>query len=50
MPFGAGGGGPYNMNKMSSKPPPGYVCKRCGNPGHFIKECPTNTDPTFDPY
>jgi hypothetical protein len=21
-------------------PPPGYVCKRCHVPGHYIKDCP----------
>lgn len=29
-------------------PPPGYECKRCGKPGHFIKYCPTNGDPNYD--
>jgi hypothetical protein len=35
-------GGPVGI------PPPGYECKRCGKPGHYIKYCPTNGDPTFD--
>jgi E3 ubiquitin-protein ligase RBBP6 len=30
------------------KPPPKYVCHRCGQPGHFIKECPTNNNSAFD--
>lgn len=34
----AGGGAPY----------PGYVCKRCGMSGHYIKYCPTNGDSNFD--
>lgn len=34
----AGGGAPY----------PGYVCKRCGMTGHYIKYCPTNGDANFD--
>lgn len=29
-------------------PPPGYVCYRCGGKDHWIKNCPTNTDPTFE--
>ncbi|KAK3688397.1 hypothetical protein B0T22DRAFT_439944 [Podospora appendiculata] len=26
----------------------GYVCDRCGEPGHKINHCPTNLDPSFD--
>ncbi|GAB7323267.1 hypothetical protein MBLNU13_g05747t1 [Cladosporium sp. NU13] len=29
-------------------PPPGYICHRCGEKGHWIQACPTNTDPTYD--
>lgn len=29
-------------------PPPGYVCYRCGGKDHWIKNCPTNTDPNFE--
>ncbi|KAM0687458.1 Protein mpe1 [Conglomerata obtusa] len=25
-----------------------YVCFRCGNKGHFIQNCPTNTDRNYD--
>lgn len=39
---GAAGAGPQRP------PPPGYVCYRCGQPGHFIQHCPTNGDPRFD--
>lgn len=28
--------------------PPGYTCHRCGEKGHWIQACPTNTDPNFD--
>jgi protein MPE1 len=45
-----GGGPPYFAHKSQQKLPPGYVCKRCGFGGHFIKECPTNSDSTYDPY
>lgn len=29
-------------------PPPGYICYRCGEKGHWIQICPTNDDPTFE--
>lgn len=29
-------------------PPPGYICYRCGEKGHWIMSCPTNNDPTYD--
>lgn len=32
-----------------SKPtPPGYICYRCGQKGHWIQDCPTNSDRDFD--
>ncbi|PBP16446.1 DWNN domain-containing protein [Diplocarpon rosae] len=39
-----------NNHKKTSEnePPPGYVCYRCGEKGHWIKECPTNDDPNFE--
>ncbi|XP_042645041.1 E3 ubiquitin-protein ligase RBBP6-like [Tyto alba] len=30
------------MKKSLGLPPPSYTCFRCGNPGHYIKNCPTN--------
>ncbi|CAL1392914.1 unnamed protein product [Linum trigynum] len=34
---------------FSTQPPPtGYVCHRCGIKGHFIQDCPTNGDPSYD--
>ncbi|KAL7746559.1 Protein mpe1 [Sorochytrium milnesiophthora] len=30
------------------EPPPGYLCHRCGQKGHYIQDCPTNGDTTFD--
>ena len=29
-------------------PPPGYMCYRCGSRDHWIKNCPTNSDPNFE--
>ncbi|KAH7428392.1 hypothetical protein KP509_10G090500 [Ceratopteris richardii] len=29
-------------------PHTGYICHRCGLPGHFIQHCPTNGDPKYD--
>jgi protein MPE1 len=31
-----------------NEPPLGYVCYRCGEKGHWIKECPTNDDPNYE--
>ena len=38
------------MHKKTTdnEPPVGYVCYRCGETGHYIKECPTNDDPNFE--
>lgn len=32
-----------------ARPGPNYICHRCWSKGHFIKNCPTNGDPAFDP-
>jgi protein MPE1 len=29
-------------------PPPGYMCYRCGQKGHWIQACPTNDDPNWE--
>jgi len=32
----------------AAKPPPYYICKRCEQTGHFVKDCPTLGDASFD--
>ncbi|KAJ1475994.1 DWNN domain-containing protein [Baffinella frigidus] len=32
----------------AAKPPPYYICKRCEQTGHFVKDCPTLGDTQFD--
>ncbi|KAF9972485.1 hypothetical protein BGZ73_004412, partial [Actinomortierella ambigua] len=52
---GAGGSGSYQRGSGSSldqqqRPPPSnYVCFRCGQKGHWIQFCPTNSDKSFEP-
>ncbi len=41
-------GAPPSATAPVGIPPPGYECKRCGKPGHYIKYCPTNGDPSYD--
>ncbi|KAB1262967.1 E3 ubiquitin-protein ligase RBBP6 [Camelus dromedarius] len=36
------------MKKPLGPPPPSYTCFRCGKPGHYIKNCPTNGDKNFE--
>ncbi|GAA5873965.1 hypothetical protein JCM3774_004053 [Rhodotorula dairenensis] len=39
----------FRDSGMAHKPPPtGYICYRCGQKGHWIQECPTNSDPAYD--
>ncbi|ESZ99068.1 hypothetical protein SBOR_0478 [Sclerotinia borealis F-4128] len=52
------GRGGYRSDKSSGKMslsggfsdyvPPSYICNRCGENGHSVKQCPTNMDPAFD--
>lgn len=35
-------------NVPDHPPPPGYICYRCGEKGHWIQVCPTNDDPTYE--
>ena len=38
---------PYsNLPNLKSKlPPPGYICNRCNEKGHFIYDCPVKRNP-----
>ncbi|KDR80721.1 hypothetical protein GALMADRAFT_241139 [Galerina marginata CBS 339.88] len=44
------GGKPFQPHQPpQDKPlPPSYVCYRCGQKGHWIQDCPTNSDREFD--
>ncbi|QLG72182.1 hypothetical protein HG535_0C05360 [Zygotorulaspora mrakii] len=37
-----------NSGENEGLPPPGYMCYRCGARDHWIKNCPTNSDPNFE--
>jgi protein MPE1 len=39
---------PNKKHTADNEPPQGYVCYRCGEKGHWIKECPTNDDPNYE--
>jgi hypothetical protein len=32
-------------NLPNVPPPPGYECRRCGKPGHYIQHCPAGQEP-----
>jgi protein MPE1 len=42
------GGGKKPINVPDHEPPPGYICYRCGEKGHWIQQCPTNDNPEYD--
>ncbi|KAJ7513659.1 hypothetical protein O6H91_23G009200 [Diphasiastrum complanatum] len=33
---------------LNAEPHVGYICHRCGTPGHYIQRCPTKGDPAYD--
>ncbi|KAH9995415.1 DWNN domain-containing protein [Russula compacta] len=47
--FGRGGKSFVPHHQQTERPlPPSYVCYRCGQKGHWIQDCPTNSDREFD--
>ena len=56
-PFQRNNGGGYNNNgnreyydsRRGGVPPDSYTCNRCHEKGHYIKDCPTNNDPEYEP-
>jgi E3 ubiquitin-protein ligase RBBP6 len=40
--------GGRGRGRSDGAPPPGYVCKRCCSTGHWISNCPTNSDPDYE--
>lgn len=39
---------PSAATSPEDMPPPGYICYRCGGRDHWIRNCPTNSDPNFE--
>lgn len=42
------GHGSNNYPDRAPRPSANYVCHRCNLPGHWIDQCPTNGDPSYD--
>ena len=48
--MGAGGGGHRSYGQGGSNNlPTNYLCDRCREPGHEIRDCPRNGDPLYNP-
>ncbi|KAG5187527.1 WD40-repeat-containing domain protein, partial [Tribonema minus] len=45
---GMGMAGGRGMRDRGGVPPPGYLCKRCQQPGHYITDCPEPNKPPPD--
>ncbi|ORY25626.1 DWNN domain-domain-containing protein [Naematelia encephala] len=44
-PGGGGSGGKFDYSMPPDKEPPvGYICYRCGQKGHWIQDCPKDSD------
>ena len=44
-PSGVGAGGAVPGVMVSKVPRRGYICKKCNKPGHFVQDCPLNSQP-----
>mmetsp|Transcript_29727 Transcript_29727/g.65769 ORF Transcript_29727/g.65769 Transcript_29727/m.65769 type:complete len:788 (-) Transcript_29727:698-3061(-) len=47
---GRGGRGGFGggRGRGRNRPDPNYLCKRCGQTGHWLSDCPTKDDPNYD--
>ncbi|KAG0367058.1 hypothetical protein BGZ54_004483 [Gamsiella multidivaricata] len=43
------GGFFWDSKRVRNEPPTGYVCRRCNQPGHFIKDCTAERQPRGAP-